>query len=135
MLKRLLLVLALSLGTVLPALADAISDMVIANLKAQGFAVVQMDRTWLGRMWVLARNSEVQREVVFNPVTGEILRDYTVLLATLNAPDQRGSDRTAASSGAPAMGGTPPFVSSGETVSPELEAAKARLSAPINPVQ
>ena len=72
--------------------ADTISDQVVKNLRAQGFEVVQMDRTWLGRMWILARNDTTQREVVFNPATGEILRDYAVLLATLNRPDDNGSD-------------------------------------------
>lgn len=72
--------------------ADTISDQVIKNLRAQGFEVVQMDRTWLGRMWILARNDTTQREVVFNPATGEILRDYAVLLATLKRPDDNGSD-------------------------------------------
>lgn len=72
--------------------ADTISDQVVKNLRAQGFEVVQMDRTWLGRMWILARNDTTQRDVVFNPATGEVLRDYAVLLATLNRPDHNGSD-------------------------------------------
>lgn len=79
-LKRCLFVLALILGSIVPAFADVISDRVIANLKAQGFSVVRMNRTWLGRIWVLAESQDVRREIVFNPTTGEILRDYAVLL-------------------------------------------------------
>lgn len=89
--KRVLVVMALLvLGA--KAGADTISDQVVRNLRAQGFEVVQMDRTWLGRMWILARNDTLQREVVFNPATGEVLRDYAVLLTTLNRPDDTGSD-------------------------------------------
>jgi len=89
--KRVLVVVALLVSGA-KAGADTISDQVVKNLRAQGFDVVQMDRTWLGRMWILARNDTTQREVVFNPATGEILRDYAVLLATLNRPDDSGPD-------------------------------------------
>lgn len=140
MLKKLLLILALSCGAALPAFADAVSDLVIGNLKAQGFTIVQMDRTWLGRMWILARNSEVQREVVFNPVTGEILRDYTVLLASLGAPrDGSDADHTLASSdpiSKPAGVTAPPSAAAGAPpAEPEYNASDMIVSAPINPVQ
>lgn len=138
MMKKQVLGVALSFAAALPAFADPVSDLVIANLRAQGFTVVQMDRTWLGRMWVVARNAEVQREVVFNPVTGEILRDYTVLLAVLNAPDQADTDRTTASSATvalpPGMMSDPPIAFSAEIIVPEPGVAKS-VSAPINPVQ
>lgn len=75
------------LGSVLPGFADVISDRVVANLKAQGFVVIQMDRTWLGRIWILAESKDVRREIVINPATGEILRDYAVL-RLLTAPYQ-----------------------------------------------
>ncbi len=89
--KRVLLSLVLVLAATLPALADAIADQVVANLRAQGYTVREMSRTWLGRMWILADNGTVQREVVFNPGTGEILRDYAVLM-----PATAGARRTAA---------------------------------------
>lgn len=77
--QKLALVLAVIIGFAVPGFADAISDRVIALLRAQGFEVIQMDRTWLGRIWILAESKDVRREIVFNPATGEILRDYAVL--------------------------------------------------------
>ena len=77
--QTLALAVVVVLGSVLPGFADVISDRVVANLKAQGFVVIQMDRTWLGRIWILAESKDVRREIVINPVTGEILRDYAVL--------------------------------------------------------
>lgn len=136
MLKKLLLISVLACGSALPAFADAVSDQVVANLKAQGFDVVQMDRTWLGRMWILARNDQVQREVVFNPVTGEILRDYTVLLATLRDPGDGGSDIAVVSSDGPVQPPSvvqrPPETAAG---APGLSEEDQVSAAPINPVQ
>lgn len=83
--KRLFIIGLMLFSHVDMALAESVSDRVFANLKAQGYLVVQQDRTWLGRIWVLARNETVQRELVFDPTTGEVLRDYTVLLADLYA--------------------------------------------------
>jgi hypothetical protein len=138
MLKKLLLISALSFGTALPVFADVVSDLVVANLKAQGFVVIQMDRTWLGRMWIMARNDEVQREVVFNPVTGEILRDYTVLLTALQSRES-GSDKVVASTGTtivpPAMVGAPPVTSSSGADALQNDEPELILSSPINPVQ
>lgn len=138
MLKKLLLISVLSCGAALPAFADAVSDRIVANLTAQGFAVVQIDRTWLGRMWILARNDDVQREVVFNPVTGEILRDYTVLLTALQ-PHESGSVAamvgTSSKIETPAMVGAPPLaVTSGADAVQSVE-PDVILSSPINPVQ
>ena len=99
--QKLVLVLALILGSVLPGFADAITDRVIANLNAQGFEVVRITRTWLGRMWILAESKDVRREIVFNPATGEILRDYAVLLAV--GPGA-GSDGTSSATDAFAVG-------------------------------
>jgi hypothetical protein len=83
--KRFLIIGLMLFSQVDKALAESVSDRVFASLKAQGYLVVQHDRTWLGRIWVLARNKTMQREVVFDPTSGEILRDYTVLLADLDA--------------------------------------------------
>lgn len=93
--RWLLLRLVLIFGSAAPSFADGISDQVLANLKAQGYHVVQMDRTWLGRMWILAENGEVRREIVFNPGTGEILRDYAISLTTL-AQNAKGADHDSA---------------------------------------
>lgn len=84
--------MVLCLATASAAFADTVSDQVVSNLMAQGYRIVTLDRTWLGRMRVLVRNKEVQREIVFNPSTGEILRDYSVLLASLPPDEQGGTD-------------------------------------------
>jgi hypothetical protein len=88
LMKRLLITGLMLFSTIDMALAESVSDRIFANLRAQGYFVVQQDRTWLGRIWVLARNKTVQREVVFDPTTGEVLRDYTVLLADLESQMQ-----------------------------------------------
>lgn len=90
-------------GLAQSASAGSISDQVIANLKAQGFIVVQMDRTWLGRIWLIARSNSVQREIVFNPTTGEILRDYAVSLVASGSAGG-GAEQTASTSGADSSG-------------------------------
>ena len=59
------------------AQADSLSDSLTRQLRAQGFTEVEVSRTWLGRLRVEARNDRMHREIVVNPNTGEILRDYT----------------------------------------------------------
>lgn len=93
--QKLLLGLIVFIGTTLPMFADAITDRIVANLESQGFVVVQINRTWLGRMWILAESQDVRREVVFNPVTGEILRDYAVSIAILERRDTDDDDTVA----------------------------------------
>lgn len=51
-------------------------DRVIAELRNQGFTSIQVSRTWLGRARIEAQSPRFSREVVVNPRTGEILRDY-----------------------------------------------------------
>ncbi len=105
---KLLLGFWLVLATALPVFADNITDEIIANLKAQGYHVVQQDRTWLGRMWILARSDTMQREVVFNPGTGEVLRDYVVTLASLQQNGHPESGNPAVSKSAIATAGQDP---------------------------
>lgn len=71
MLRGLLVVLALA-G---PAAAAPL-DQVVGQLEAQGYEVREVKRTWLGRVRVEAVREGRRREVVFDRVTGEILRDY-----------------------------------------------------------
>jgi hypothetical protein len=91
---RFILVLLTIVWSAFPLFADAISDRVIENLRVEGFKIVQMDHTWLGRIWILAQNASTRREIVFIPSTGEILRDYSVSLASL-APEERNGSGTA----------------------------------------
>ena len=52
------------------------AQAMIAELQAQGYLSFEVSRTLLGRIRVLATRPEGLREIVFNPATGEILRDY-----------------------------------------------------------
>ena len=80
---RLLTILAMILGMALPVGAATIEERIAAELRVQGFEIVETNRTWLGRLRILAENAEIRREIVLNPGTGEILRDYSVLLTVL----------------------------------------------------
>lgn len=71
---------AAALLTSLPQLAAAqtIQDSIVQQLIAQGFTRIEISQTLLGRTRVLAWRHDLQRELVFNGATGEILRDYWV---------------------------------------------------------
>lgn len=74
MLKRVLLCLAIS-GAPLVAVAQSAQESIVSQLQAQGFSEIRLSRTWLGRIRVVASRGDTRRELVFNPQTGEILRD------------------------------------------------------------
>jgi hypothetical protein len=73
MLRAALVTIALSAA---PALAQSVEDQVLTQLQAQGFVEITMNRTLLGRLRVVATNDRYRRELVINPNTGAILRDY-----------------------------------------------------------
>ena len=77
----------------LPVMAGTPEEDILASLEAQGYHLVVRDRTWLGRIWMIVESDEVRREIVFNPGTGEILRDYAVM-RTAAQPSERKSSRT-----------------------------------------
>lgn len=58
------------------ARADALSDRIVAQLRRQGYDSVTVSRTLLGRMRILASGAGQRREIILNPRTGEILRDF-----------------------------------------------------------
>jgi hypothetical protein len=63
-----------------PAIAqdDAATRSVVRQLEAQGFDIVSVRQTLLGRVRILSRRGSLQREIVLDPRNGVILRDYTV---------------------------------------------------------
>lgn len=69
-----------------PAAAQDIRGEIESALVAQGYEILHVGRTWLGRLRVVAQNDELRREIVINPATGEVLRDYSISLARLNQP-------------------------------------------------
>ena len=76
MLKRVLIICLLFAAP--PALADAerVREYIVRELREDGYSSIRMSRTWLGRMRFVAETSDRRREIVVNPATGVILRDY-----------------------------------------------------------
>ena len=56
--------------------AQDIQSQIVAQLQAQGFERIEIARTWLGRIRIEAEGPGIEREIILNPNTGEILRDY-----------------------------------------------------------
>lgn len=56
-------------------LASGYQDDVVAQLQKQGFGRIRVATTWLGRTRITAYKGKLSREIIFNPRTGEILRD------------------------------------------------------------
>lgn len=63
-----------AMGTT-PVLADVYERTIVEQLQAEGFRSISTERTWLGRMRIVAENGDGQREIVINPNNGEVLRD------------------------------------------------------------
>ncbi len=78
-LKRIALAAALALaGTI--GMAQGIEESILTQLRQQGFSEFVVSRTLLGRLHILAFSADYRRELVLNPNTGEILRDYLTAL-------------------------------------------------------
>ena len=56
--------------------AQTPQESVLTQLQAQGFDDFNINRTFLGRIRIVALSDDLRREIVFNPNTGEILRDF-----------------------------------------------------------
>ncbi len=72
---RIAVLAALAAGA-LPALAD-VADEIAAEMRAQGYTSIEIERTLLGRIRVTGEAPGRRREVVIDRGTGEILRDLT----------------------------------------------------------
>ena len=71
-----LLFVALFAAEAQPARAQTGEDRIIAQLRDQGFDEIVVSRTLLGRVRIVAIEDDTIREIVLNPATGAILRDY-----------------------------------------------------------
>jgi hypothetical protein len=92
------------------AAAQSPADAVVQQLREQGYVEFEVTRTLLGRIRVVAVALDgTEREVVFNPATGEVLRDYSEAADGSVAP--RILDRPAERSGTP--GASAPSASRG----------------------
>ena len=56
--------------------AATYEERVVVQLRAMGYTDITVSFTMLGRAQILAVNQQQTREIVLNPRTGEILRDY-----------------------------------------------------------
>ena len=56
--------------------AQTAERQVIRQLQDQGFRNIRVQRTWLGRVRIVAESRMGRREIVLDPSTGAILRDY-----------------------------------------------------------
>lgn len=83
-LPLLILTLALTLAPSVQAQTSPevppVEQAFLSGLKAQGFVVVEYGYTWLGRLRFVAVNGKLRRELVVDPATGEVLRDYAELI-------------------------------------------------------
>jgi hypothetical protein len=73
--RSLLLCIGLAVSPMV-ASAQSAQDAIIRQLTEQGFVNISVTTTLLGRVRILAESADLRREIVFNPVTGEILRDF-----------------------------------------------------------
>lgn len=113
-----------------PALARTVEDRLISGLKAQGYVVLEDGFTWLGRLRIVAENATYHREIVVNPETGEVLRDYVVLLSDIPSKPPRapqvaseGDSDGASPAGASAAPGVSVAATTEPTVAPQTGAS------------
>ena len=59
------------------AQAQSTEGDVIRNLETGGYELVDRRKSWLGRIILDFRSDRFEREIILNPVNGEILRDYS----------------------------------------------------------
>ena len=64
-----------AVATAGPVLARDRSDDIVRQLKKNGYRIVDVSRTFLGRVRIVASRKGGRREIIVNPSTGEILRD------------------------------------------------------------
>ncbi|MFO1104910.1 MAG: hypothetical protein U1E34_02330 [Amaricoccus sp.] len=89
------------LAGIQPLAAAEPLDVILARLRADGYEVREVSRTWLGRIRVEADGRGQSRELVFNRVTGEILRDYSrpAAAGAVHNPDHQGGSGPAGGPG------------------------------------
>ncbi len=75
MLRRLILIVALALAPA-AASANSFERSIVSQLRSQGYTNIEVGRTLLGRGRITAQSRDLNREIIFNPATGAILRDF-----------------------------------------------------------
>jgi hypothetical protein len=69
---------AAMLGGASGVLADAVGDDIARQLRRRGYSDISVSRTLLGRVRVTGRRGMLEREIIVNPNSGEILRDLVI---------------------------------------------------------
>lgn len=59
-----------------PAYAQDAQARILQRLQDDGYVNIRLSRTFLGRIRILASGTQGEREIVLNPSTGVVLRDY-----------------------------------------------------------
>ncbi|WP_343081562.1 hypothetical protein [Ostreiculturibacter nitratireducens] len=84
-----------------PVFGQGVVDSVVTQLREQGYTSITIGRTLLGRTRIVALSDRYRREIIINPRTGEILRDFWQVLgagqetgggARLIDPSEMGDD-------------------------------------------
>ena len=73
--QRFVLILTMAILAT-PLAAQDVGSQISEQLRAQGYDAVVVTKTWLGRLRIEARSDGQTREIIVNPRTGEILRDF-----------------------------------------------------------
>ena len=76
------------------ALAESYQNAVVAQLRGQGYRQINVERTLLGRVRIVAERRGGSREIILNPRTGEILRDVVVAADGQQVPQIAGDDNS-----------------------------------------
>lgn len=90
MIRRIFILAALSLPFAPSADAQDAEAHITSLLVDQGFVVIRVERTLLGRIQVWAERGVIRREIVINRRSGEILRDYQHRIAPSEKSDETG---------------------------------------------
>jgi uncharacterized membrane protein YgcG len=83
--------LALVLAASSASAQSGVVGSIIDALRTEGYGQIDVSKTLLGRTRIEATGSGKHREIVVNPATGEILRDYWELIAD-GSSSESGSD-------------------------------------------
>lgn len=88
------------------AIAAPAEEQVARAIAGQGFRITSRKRTFLGRVRFTAVRGNVEREVVVDPSSGEVLRDYSrTETRSVGKDTSRGNSSGDSSSGGGETGG------------------------------
>ncbi|GLS85656.1 hypothetical protein GCM10010873_06290 [Cypionkella aquatica] len=76
------------------ACADSYQKSVVSQLRRQGYRQINVERTLLGRVRIVAARGGGLREIILNPRTGEILRDVLLAADGQVMPEIAGGDNS-----------------------------------------